>query len=88
MRGRAVTVGVGDGLRFVTALKQEVWMRMTVDLDDELLCQARLYAPGIATGALIEAALRAFIQIESARKLASAVGSQAPLVSPPRRKMS
>ena len=52
-------------------------MRTTIELDDELLQQAQRLAPRElrTRRALVEEALRAFIQRQAARELAEAGGS-------------
>lgn len=63
-------------------------MRTTVNLDDELLDEARL-ATGIEERtALIHAGLRALIERESARRLAKLGGTESQLKPIPRRRTS
>jgi metal-responsive CopG/Arc/MetJ family transcriptional regulator len=62
-------------------------MRTTVTLDDELFESAMALAePGTERSELIKACVKAFIQVQTARRLA-ALGGQAPEISlAPRRR--
>jgi Arc/MetJ family transcription regulator len=61
-------------------------MRTTVTLDDELLSQARKFTGIQENSALIQQALRSFVQLEAARRLAL-LGGTAPGLRPvPRRR--
>jgi Arc/MetJ family transcription regulator len=61
-------------------------MRTTITLDDELLAKAIKLAGPVDRSALISAGLQAFIERESARRLARLGGSQpAPAAAPRRR---
>lgn len=62
-------------------------MRTTLTLDDELFAQAMALAdPGIERSELLRECVKAFIQLQTARRLA-ALGGQAPDIEPaPRRR--
>ena len=60
-------------------------MRTTVNLDDELLAQAITLCGVEDRGALLKEALRAFIERESARRLARLGGTEPQLQNIPRR---
>jgi Arc/MetJ family transcription regulator len=61
-------------------------MQITVALDDELVAKAKAYT-GLSDGALVlDRALRALIERESARRLADAGGSEPNLTDVPRRR--
>lgn len=64
----------------------EMHMRTTVDLNEELLRQAREHAPELTKTALIEEGLRALVKLRAARRLADAIGTQPSLTAPPRRR--
>ncbi len=61
-------------------------MRTTVNLDDELLEEARRITGMTGRTALIHEGLRALIERESARRLARLGGSEAQLRPVPRRR--
>jgi Arc/MetJ family transcription regulator len=61
-------------------------MRTTVNLDDHLLAQATKLAGNIDRTALLSESLKAFIERESARRLARLGGSQPQLAAAPRRR--
>jgi Arc/MetJ family transcription regulator len=61
-------------------------MRTTVTLDDELLAKAAKLGGTLDRSALISAGLKAFIERESARRLAKLGGSQPALAAAPRRR--
>lgn len=61
-------------------------MRTTVNLDDELLEEARRITGMKGRTALIHEGLRALIERESARRLARLGGSETQLESVPRRR--
>lgn len=62
-------------------------MRTTLDLDEEVLREAQEYAPpGMTKTALIEEALRAYVQREARRFLTSGRAYQPDFVEPPRRR--
>lgn len=63
-------------------------MRTTVNIDDELLAQARAATHIIAKAELIQETLKALVERESARRLAKLGGSQAGLWSIPRRRFA
>ena len=60
-------------------------MRITLDIDDELLARAQEVTNITAKPALIREALKALLERESACRLAKLDGSQAELQSIPRR---
>ena len=61
-------------------------MRITVNLDDELLAQAREYTGLTRTSAIVSSALEALIQREASRKLARMGGSDPDAKIAPRRR--
>jgi Arc/MetJ family transcription regulator len=61
-------------------------MRTTVTLDDDLLAKAAKLAGPLDRSALISAGLKAFIERETARRLAKWGGSQPGLRVAPRRR--
>ncbi len=61
-------------------------MRTTINLDDELLAKATKLAGPLDRSALVSEGLKAFIERESARRLAKLGGSQPELASAPRRR--
>ena len=61
-------------------------MRTTLVLDDDLLDKAQALIGPIERTALVREALKALIQRESARRLASLGGSEPQLECPPRRR--
>jgi Arc/MetJ family transcription regulator len=61
-------------------------LRTTVNLDDELLDEARRLTGMSGRTAIIHEALRALVQRESARRLAKLGGSEPSLRLPPRRR--
>ncbi len=61
-------------------------MRTTINLDDELLAEARRITGMEGRTALIHEGLRALIERESARRLARLGGSEAQLRPVPRRR--
>ena len=61
-------------------------MRTTITLDDDLLAKAARLAGALDRSALISAGLEAFIERESARRLAKLGGSQPALAVAPRRR--
>ena len=63
-------------------------MRTTLELDDELLEQAKTYTGLRETSALVREALKALIARESARRLVRLGGSEPDLQSAPRRRPS
>ena len=65
---------------------EELTMRTTVTLDDDLLAAAAKLGGTLDRSALISAGLKAFIERESARRLAKLGGSQPALVVAPRRR--
>jgi len=60
-------------------------MRTTVTLDDELLAKAEQLCGDLERSALLKEALRALVQRESAKRLASLGGSEPALEPIPRR---
>ena len=61
-------------------------MRTTITLDDELLAKAQAYTGLKEKSALVNAALKALVEREAARRLALLGGTQPNLVAPPRRR--
>lgn len=61
-------------------------MRATVTLDDDLLEKARDYTGIEEKSALLQAALKALVEREAARRLARLGGSAPDIVAPPRRR--
>lgn len=61
-------------------------MRTTLNLDDDLLAEARRLTGQQERTALVNEGLRALIERESARRLAALGGSEPDLVTPPRRR--
>jgi len=61
-------------------------MRTTVNLDDDLLVQAKNLSGVEDRGALLKEALRALIERESARRLARLGGTELQLQDIPRRR--
>ena len=61
-------------------------MRTTVTLDDELLAKAQKYTGISERTSLVNAALKALVEREAARRLARLGGSQPRLKAPPRRR--
>ena len=63
-----------------------LFMRTTMNLDDELLAQAQLLSGLTERTQLLREALLALVQRESARRLARLGGTQAQLQPVPRRR--
>ena len=61
-------------------------MRTTIALDDDLIAKAQAYTGLEEKTALVREALKALIQREAARRLASLGGSQPGIVAAPRRR--
>lgn len=61
-------------------------MRTTIALDDELLAKAQAFTGLKEKSALVNAALKALIASESARRLALLGGSDPDAKAPPRRR--
>ena len=61
-------------------------MRTTVNIDDQLLAKAIKLAGPMDRSTLIDEGLKAFVQRESAKRLAKLGGSQPKLVVAPRRR--
>lgn len=61
-------------------------MRTTVNIDDELLAKATKLAGPMDRTAILSEGLKAFIERESARRLARLGGSQPKLKAAPRRR--
>jgi len=61
-------------------------MRTTLNIDDELLAKAAKLAGPLDRSALVREGLRAFIERESAKRLAALGGSQPDLKAAPRRR--
>jgi Arc/MetJ family transcription regulator len=67
-------------------VSKESVMRTTVTLDDDLLAKAQAYTGLKEKSAVIEAALKALVERESARRLARLGGTEPDLTAPPRRR--
>lgn len=63
-------------------------MRTTIVLDDELLAKAQALTPIQEKSSLVKEALKALIERESAKRLASLGGSEPQLEAIPRRQSS
>jgi Arc/MetJ family transcription regulator len=63
-------------------------MRTTIVLDDELLAKAQALTDVQEKSSLVKEALKALIERESAKRLASLGGSEPQLVTTPRRQTS
>jgi Arc/MetJ family transcription regulator len=61
-------------------------MKTTLNLDDDLLAEARRLSQIEEKTALVHAGLRALIARESARRLAALGGTEPKAASPPRRR--
>jgi Arc/MetJ family transcription regulator len=61
-------------------------MRTTIALDDELVAQAQSFTGVRETSVLVREALKALIERESAKRLASLGGSERKLKPAPRRR--
>ena len=61
-------------------------MRITIDLDDELIAKAQAYTGLDEKSALVREALKALIQRQAARRLANLGGSQPGIDGAPRRR--
>jgi len=61
-------------------------MRTTVTLDDELLDKAEQYTSIKEKSALVNAALKALVEREAARRLARLGGTEPQFRAPPRRR--
>jgi Arc/MetJ family transcription regulator len=61
-------------------------MRTTVTIDDELLDKAKRYTSLTSTSAVINAALKALVEREAARRLAKLGGTMPDLQPIPRRR--
>ncbi len=61
-------------------------MRTTVTLDDELLAYAQQFTGIKEKSAVVNAALKALVEREAARRLARLGGTQPNLKAPPRRR--
>ena len=61
-------------------------MRTTLALDDDLVAQAEAFTGVKEKSRLVREALKALIERESARRLASLGGTERKLRSPPRRR--
>lgn len=64
----------------------EVMVRTTIALDDDLVREAQRLSGITEKGALVRQGLRALIERESARRLASLGGSESDAASVPRRR--
>ena len=61
-------------------------MRTTINIDDDLLAKASKLAGPLDRSALVREGLKAFIERESAKRLAKLGGSQPDLQAAPRRR--
>ena len=61
-------------------------MRTTINIDEDLLAKASKLAGPLDRSTLIQEGLKAFIERESARRLARLGGTQADLTAAPRRR--
>jgi Arc/MetJ family transcription regulator len=73
------------GGSFGTSCPAVVTMRTTIRLDDDLLAKAQALTGLRGVSNVVREALKAFIERESARRLASLGGTQPRLKPPPRR---
>jgi Arc/MetJ family transcription regulator len=73
-------------LKYVLGLTRGTSMRTTLALDDALLAKAISFTGLSEKSALIREALKALIERESARRLASLGGSEPELTPVPRRR--
>ncbi len=67
-------------------LTEDMAVRTTLALDDELLAKAQAFTGLTEKSALVREALKALIERESARRLARLGGSESRLEAPPRRR--
>ncbi len=63
-------------------------MRTTINIDEDLLAKASKLAGPLDRSALVREGLKAFIERESARRLARLGGTQADLTAAPRRRQA
>ena len=63
-------------------------MRTTINIDEDLLAKASKLAGPLDRSALIQEGLKAFIERESARRLARLGGTQSDLTVAPRRRQA
>lgn len=63
-------------------------MRTTINIDEELLAKASKLAGPLDRSALVREGLKAFIERESARRLARLGGTQTELTAAPRRRQA
>ena len=63
-------------------------MRTTINIDEVLLAKASKLAGPLDRSALIQEGLKAFIERESARRLARLGGTQSDLTAAPRRRQA
>jgi Arc/MetJ family transcription regulator len=61
-------------------------MRTTITIDDELLSDAQAYSGVKEKSALVEVALKAYVEREAARRLARLGGTEPQFQAPPRRR--
>ena len=61
-------------------------MRTTVTLNDELLSAAQEYAGDVEKSALLNIALKAYVEREAAKRLALLGGTEPDMAIPPRRR--
>jgi Arc/MetJ family transcription regulator len=67
-------------------MPEEAVMRTTVNMDDQLLSDAREVTGLTETSAIIREALKALVEREAARTLARLGGTEPDIVAPPRRR--
>jgi len=65
---------------------KESKMRTTVNLDDELLASAKEYSGEEKVSAVVNLALKEYVQWQAARRLAALRGSDPNAKAPPRRR--
>lgn len=70
----------------IRACEEEVSVRTTIALDDDLIAKAQAYTGVEEKSALVREALKALIQREAAKRLANLGGSQPGIKSVPRRR--
>ena len=61
-------------------------MKATIAIDDELFAQAQQYAGVTEKSAVVNEALKAFVEREAARRLAGLGGKEPDAKAPPRRR--
>jgi Arc/MetJ family transcription regulator len=61
-------------------------MRITVSIDDQLFANAQRFAGVAGKSAVVQAALKAFVEREAGRRLAQMGGTEPDAKAPPRRR--